>query len=575
MIGETKDMDYLFGMIYKENSEIKCDDNVKYTYTNEQLKFTIQCENNSQCYLKSENIIIGMLGEVYDAQSDELEHIYEKYRSSGIEHIQAMNGFYTVIIIDLNINKLYIVQDCRTSFEHLYFCENNGVLYFSTSLKWLLDTSKIKREVNTEILPTYLHYSFTPSKETLIKNVYKLPSYTCLEYNLNNREYSLVKNLPHITRDSHHKELIDIIDEAIEKRMERPKKTGFSLSGGFDSNLLFSRAVNFLEDSNINVFSYGYNNPKSELKNVERIIELYKNKGYKISHYKYNAKAEDISKLPQIIEFLQEPILEPGLIFHYSMADMMKENGIEVLFGGDCNDQVYDKRLYYDMISKVQEPLNLENYPVYGRLRLGEFDRIHTYKYFTDIETEWILKSDIFFESLNIRLEVYSDVFTNYFMLKRFFVRKNNVSVRLPFLDLDYTHYIQNNIEIPALPFKKNHIDLCEKYIPQDIYKELINATEASSPYSYLFLEDDAIRNKIFLLIMQSDTMKMFFNEKSINQLLNSLDISMLKGRETGNYYKASILSCRIFAILGFLVWYNIYIAEKDSSNNIFEILAN
>lgn len=568
-------MNYLFGEIHKEgfaSQHIELEEDV---YVNEKLKFTIHRENQSGSVIKRDNIILGMMGDIYEDQERELEYIYNKYCNEGIEGLKALNGFFTIVVIDLKANEVYILQDARTSLEHVYFCQNNDVLYISSSMEELICNSGIKREVNTEILPTYLHYSFTPGNETLLKNVFKLASNSCLKYNLDNDMLSVLK-IPHNTkRNLNGNSLIQIIDDCIKNRMDITKKLGFSLSGGFDSNLLFSRAINFMKDSEINAFSYGYDSPKSELKNVERIIELYKKKGYRISHYKYNAKAEDIYKLPQIVSFLQEPILEPGLIFHYGMAEMIKKNNIDILLGGDCNDQVYDKRLYFDMISKMQEPLNLENYPVYGRLRLGEFDRIHTYKYFTDIETEWLLNKDISFNVLKLRLEVYSDVFTNYFMLKRFFVRESNVSVRLPFLDAGYTYYINSNLEIEDLPFKKNHIDLCKKYIPNDVYSELINATEASSPYSYLFLENDFIRKEIFSLIKSSETAAEFFNMDSINQLLNNFEFALKNGRESKTYYKASILSCRIFAVLGFIVWHNIYINKKEANKSLFDVLSN
>lgn len=568
-------MNYLFGEIHKEIYELQHVELENNIYINEKIKFTIHRENQMRSFFKKENIVLGIMGDIYENQKCEMDYIYNKYCNEGIEGLQAMNGFFTIVIIDLGVNAVHILQDARTSLEHIYYCQNNDILYISSSMEELICNSGIKRVVNTEILPTYLHYSFTPSNETLLKNVFKLTSNSCLKYNLNNDMLSVLKVPSDIDRTLNGNSLIQIIDDSIKKRMDFTKKMGFSLSGGFDSNLLFSRAINFMKDSEINAFSYGYDSPKSELKNVERIIELYKKKGYRISHYKYNAKAEDIYKLPQIVSFLQEPILEPGLIFHYGMAEMIKETGIDILLGGDCNDQVYDKRLYFDMISKVQEPLNLENYPVYGRLRLGEFDRIHTYKYFTDIETEWLLNKDISFNVLKLKLEVYSDVFTNYFMLKRFFVRQRNISVRLPFLDADYAYYINNNIEIENLPFKKNHIDLCKKYISDDVYGELINATEASSPYSYLFLENDFIRKEIFALIKSSETASSFFDINSINQLLNSFELALKNGRESQNYYKASVLSCRIFAVLGFIVWHNIYINRKPVNKNLFDVLSN
>lgn len=97
--------------------------------------------------------------------------------------------------------------------------------------------------------------------------------------------------------------------------------------------------------------------------------------------------------LPGMIDFLQEPILEPGLLFHFGLSKMVQEDGIDTLIGGDCNDQVYDTNLYHLMGKHNREPMRIEEYPMYGRLRLGEFDRMYTFKYFTDIEINRLLKS--------------------------------------------------------------------------------------------------------------------------------------------------------------------------------------
>ena len=567
-------MNYLFGQINTNHSctERLTSDN----FENSDISLVIKRECGNTSFIKEDNIVIGMAGEIYEkTNTSELNYLLKIFKKDGIDGVHSINGFFTAVIINLTEQEIYIFQDKNTSLERLYYYLQDSKLFISTSISHLLNNCNLDRKVNTAILPTYLHYSFTPGNETLIKGLYKIPSGCFLKYCLINNSITLEKFSEYNTEYNSQENLIDLIDSSIRKRLDCTQKQGFSLSGGFDSNLLFSRALQFVNDEAINTFSYGYNSNTSEIKNVERIIKIYRQKGYKINHYEYMASTKDIYKLPQIISFLQEPILEPGLIFHYGMAELIKEQNIKILLGGDCNDQVYDKRLYYDMIAKMQEPLGLIDYPVYGRLRLGEFDRIHTYKYFSDIEILWLLNKEIACDNLKIRLEVYSDIFTNYFMTKRFFVREHNTSVRLPFLDKDYVNYINTKARIEDLPFKKGHINLCKRYMDEDVYKELVNATEATSPYSYLFLEDDTIRNEIFYLIKNSDVTKEYFSSLAINTLLESFIVALEHGRRGNGYYKASILSCRIFAILGFIVWHNIFIQNKSSSISLYDLLSN
>lgn len=97
-----------------------------------------------------------------------------------------------------------------------------------------------------------------------IYRLYGKPSNTYLEIELDSRKYKVNENHRIAKKELCTDSLIDVIDKTISKRIDISKKVGFSLSGGFDSNLLFSRAIDLVADSEINVFSYGYNNPKSE-----------------------------------------------------------------------------------------------------------------------------------------------------------------------------------------------------------------------------------------------------------------------------------------------------------------------
>ncbi|MGL5437081.1 MAG: asparagine synthase-related protein [Lachnospiraceae bacterium] len=571
-------MNYMFCRIKKDCEDSENQHITANTFEDGGVYLKIVQNFNKKSIIRKDGLVLGFMGEIFEQTGElsEVEYVLWKYLQEGVSGIRMLNGFFTIVIIDVAEKSVSVCQDTYTSLEHIYYCLNKEAMFISSKLEDVISSSGISREVNTAMLPTYLHYSFLPGNETLMKHVYKIPSNHLLIYYIMTGKQELKKqDVSYLENQNLNKNLIAVIQESIKNRIDTDKKIGFALSGGFDSNLLFSLASEQLRSTKINIFSYGYDSPKSEISNVERIIDLYRNDGLDIRHFKYYAKTEDIYKLPQVIGFLQEPILEPGLIFHYGLAELMEKQWIEVLLGGDCNDQVYDRRLYYDMIAKMQEPIEIEQYPIYGRLRLGEFDRIHTYKYFTDIEAKWILNTELDFEELKLSMEVYSEVFTNYFMTKRFFVKEHNASVRLPFLDYNYVSYINNNLNVDELPFKKYHLDLCKEYIPEDIYNELVNATEATSPYSYLFLEDDTIRKDIFDMMKASKTLTTYFNVNAVKTLLDSFETALFYGRNTENYYKASILSCRIFAILGFLVWHDIYIKFKDEKGSLSDVLVN
>ncbi|MCZ8522523.1 MULTISPECIES: asparagine synthase-related protein [Paenibacillus] len=540
-----------------------------------------------------DHIVVSILGEFHNLKqknnsiNDDLDLIASIYINKGVMELsRKLDGFFTILIYDKNINKVFVIQDQHTSLNHLYYYHDNESLFLSTDVKELFRRTKVVPKVNKDILPTYLHYAFVPGNQTLFDNIYKLPTETLLEYTYQTNSLALLPNYimqekATLNEIDTEKKLVELFDEVLLSRIEEidTKQFAVMFSGGYDSNFLLSRLLKYKPESEIKLFSYGSTSTKSEIHNIRRIIDIYKNLGYKLTLHDYTVKAEDIHNLPKMMFSLGEPISEPGVIFQASLAEVLKENNIDVVIGGDANDQVYDRKLYYEMVHKLVEPKAIYDYPKYGRLRLGEIDRIFTYKFFTDIEISWLLNSNHRFTTMQLSLENYSTVFTNYFLTKRLIVKHYGVTPRLPFLGSKYTDFIDAQLEEKDLIFKNLHVKVSNDMIPKEISQELVKATESTSPYSYIFLEDKETRQKLFSLILNSEVSREYFNLSSIKMILDGFNFAIENGQTSGDYYKASVLSCRIFTIIGFLVWHSIfistdkYLCKLECNVNLFELL--
>lgn len=565
-------------------------------YSNSKLQLEVQRVPLNEKQNKSikiyKHVVISLIGEIHnldefmsnESYDDDLDGIFQLYTNSGIRDLNRLDGFFTISIVDNMLSKLFIVQDRHTSLHHLYYYNNSEGIHISSDVKLLLKNANIAPKVNKNALPTYLHYAFVPGNETLFQDIYKLPAELVFEYDLLSNQFSLnpfplVEEFS-LTEDKE-KELIQAFDEALLSRMKEmdTKQIAVMYSGGYDSNFLLSRILHYKPDIEIKLFSYGSSSPKSEIHNIRRIVNIYKQKGYKLELIDYTINASDLQRLPNMMFALGEPISEPGLIFQSCLADLFHKNNIDIVIGGDANDQVYDKQLYYKMVEKLVEPKAIYDYPRYGRLRLGEVDRIFTYKFFTDIEIAWLLNDNDYYPSLKLSLENYSTVFTNYFLTKRLVFKQHGITSRLPFLSSKYINFIEKHLEEEDLIFKELHVQMSKENLPDEVYQELIKATESTSPYSYVFLEDKAVRQKIFQLILNSETTKEFFNLSAVQRILEGFDFAIEYGKHTEDYYKASVLSCRIFTILGFLVWHNIfisqdkYIQDMQCNADLYEIL--
>lgn len=597
-------MNYLYCKVnkdlrYLESCSLSNDEQeelTSHTYSNTKVQLEAQRVAVNEKQNKSVNIyrhiVISLVGEIHNLKDYESDNYYEDdldviaaiYMDHGVKGLNQLDGFFTISILDNKLLKLFIIQDRHTSLNHLYYYSDIHYLYLSSDVKLLLKNTKIVPQVNKDALPTYLHYAFVPGNETLFQDVYKLPTEMILEYDLQSNQLSLLPN-PYVneftpTKDKE-KELIQTFDDALHSRMKEidSKQMAVMFSGGYDSNFLLSRMLKHRPDLELKLFSYGSQSSKSEIHNIRRIVDIYKQKGYKLELYDYTVNAGDLHRLPKMMFALGEPISEPGMIFQACLAELIHEHKIDVVIGGDANDQVYDKQLYYEMVGKLVEPKTIYDYPRYGRLRLGEIDRIFTYKFFTDIEITWLLNSDHYYPSMNLSLENYSTVFTNYFLTKRLVFKQYGIISRLPFLSNKYIDFIDNHLNEEDLIFKNLHVNISKEELPTEVSLELVKATESTSPYSYVFLEDNETRHEIFNLIRNSETTKEYFNRSSINKLLEGFEFAIENGHETGDYYKASVLSCRIFTIIGFLVWHNIFISSDgylhaiECDINLFDLL--
>ena len=67
-------------------------------------------------------------------------HLYEKF---GISFIDKIKGMYSICIIDLRKNKVFLIRD-RFGIKPLYYSKKNNKIYFSSEIKGLSDKMRIK-----------------------------------------------------------------------------------------------------------------------------------------------------------------------------------------------------------------------------------------------------------------------------------------------------------------------------------------------------------------------------------------------------------------------------------------------
>src|SRR4030095_15227955 len=184
-------------------------------------------------------------GSVFDnsRSGEALVQLYERY---GEDFLNWVNGKFAFALWDKRNKKLLLGRD-RLGVEPLFYRNDGKRCVFSSSLRGLLATGWVNKELNYEAVLQYLVYCYNPGFETFLQGVSKLPAghvlvldgsgisirrYWCLSFG-----ETQVK-----TEDEYREEVLGLIEDAIRIRMDARRSPGILLSGGTASSTIVSLA---------------------------------------------------------------------------------------------------------------------------------------------------------------------------------------------------------------------------------------------------------------------------------------------------------------------------------------------
>lgn len=219
-------------------------------------------------------------GEVYNYQELKAQHlktesfisetdtevILKLYQQKGIAFIALLNGDFSIAILDKNENKLFLIRD-RAGVKPLYYSLYDEQLIFGSEIKSILK-SGIKPKLVIENLQKYFVFKYSPTDETLFKNIKRLPPAHFGVYDLNNDSFEVKKywepntdQYKNISYQEAQEKSKFLLKDATEKRLIADVPVGTFLSGGLDSSIIAS----FLK-GNKNIMHYCASKEQKDLK---------------------------------------------------------------------------------------------------------------------------------------------------------------------------------------------------------------------------------------------------------------------------------------------------------------------
>ena len=183
--------------------------------------------------------------------SGDTEILIELFARQGIASVDAFEGFFAFAVWDRAEKCLWLVRD-RMGVKPLYYYEAKGYIVFASEIRAMLATGLFTPEINQQAVNGFLHYQSVTAPDTIIKGIKEVPAGHYLKITRGqvtsgcywdmlgtNRQYDY-SNIATVKKN-----IEQLLQEAVSKRLVSDVPIGAFLSGGIDSSAvvaLMSRA---------------------------------------------------------------------------------------------------------------------------------------------------------------------------------------------------------------------------------------------------------------------------------------------------------------------------------------------
>ena len=232
-------------------------------------------QRSNQPFLEDE-LVLSFNGEIYNHKelrkklefkgynfltSSDTEVIIKLFKEYGIDSFRMLSGIFSIALYDKRKDCLYLIRDI-VGIKPLYYLYDNlkKKFFFSSLIKPLLLNLESK-EINNLSVLSYANFNRNDFAETFFKKIFKvIPGELIIFDNKNkilNKEHFLKYNFNY---NYDQKSIKKNIENIFSNQFVSDVPVALSLSGGIDSNLIFSELIK--SQNKFNCYSVFFSNSK-------------------------------------------------------------------------------------------------------------------------------------------------------------------------------------------------------------------------------------------------------------------------------------------------------------------------
>lgn len=267
------------------------------------------------------------------------------------ETLGLIEGMFSFCFYDIESQKVYFARDLAG--EKPFYYSTIGDSFSVSSNLFSLISLYNTLSIDESVLSDFLHYGYCKGEGSIINNIKKVPpshwgSYDVKSKSLHfNRYDTSVSDVKEYTE----KYLSDIISNSVNNTLIADVPVGCFLSGGVDSSLIASFAVE--KKPSIIAFNVGFEDPDYDESEQALLVANHLNMQLKTL---YLSPERLVQSLRDIRDIFDEPFADASSLATYELSKFAKLD-VGVCLSGDGGDELFSGYNRHVLIPKIYNRL--------------------------------------------------------------------------------------------------------------------------------------------------------------------------------------------------------------------------
>jgi asparagine synthase (glutamine-hydrolysing) len=298
-------------------------------------------------------------GRRFRTRSD-TEVIVEGYQQYGVEFFERLDGMFAIGLFDLEKRRLLLVRD-RAGKKPLFYSRRGDTVAFASTIRALFSVG-CPTDIDVASVPMLLGLGYVPPPSTLYRDVCQLPPATIMEISRGTQPKSRCywkapfgSEVLNVSADEATANLRELVEGAVNRRLEADVPLGAFLSGGIDSTIvvgLMARAMS----RPVKTFSIGF---AGDARFDETRYAKIAARAFATEHTEFRLEPSAFDLLDQLVEAHDGPFGDSSAI-PTSVVSMLTRKHVTVALSGDGGDELfagYTRFLAAEAAERVPRPL--------------------------------------------------------------------------------------------------------------------------------------------------------------------------------------------------------------------------